>query len=123
MAYGKLMLVIARDTLEDLEHVHLFRGMLHKACLPIELDDIDVSGDVPDPTPRPDPSVEVVVSWDRFMSGDVDESYTGWLAEQLTNTNIADPGPSNRAPTRRAPVRDRNPPEYYSPGSNALRRR
>ena len=144
MAYGKQNLEYARGTLEDLDHIHLFEGILENANLPTDLDEIDLSADYPDQYPWRQPSAPA--HWENFMSGNTPISISQFMTDNLmSQINLtapstadpghltADPGPSTADPgpsTAYTPQRDQprtgffgrilHSTQRYTPGTDAL---
>ena len=102
MAYGKQKLEECRGFMEDLEHIHLFEGILENANLPTDLDEIDLSADHPDQYPwcQPPPPAH----WENFMRGNDSISISQFMTDNLmsqinlTTPSTADPGPSQMDP-------------------------
>ena len=96
MAYGKQKLEECRGFMEDLEHIHLFEGILENANLPTDLDEIDLSADHPDQYPwcQPPPPAH----WENFMSGNDSISISQFMTDNLmsqinlTTPSTSDPG-------------------------------
>ena len=96
MAYGKQKLEECRGYMEDLDHIHLFEGILENADLPTDLDEIDLSADHPDQYPWRQPSAPA--HWENFMSGNTPISISQFMTDNLmsqinlTAPSTADPG-------------------------------
>ena len=88
--------------MEDLDHIHLFEGILEYQDIPTNLDEIDLSADYPDQYPWRQPSAPA--NWENFMSGNDSISISQFMADNLmsqmdlTGPSTADPGPSQMDP-------------------------
>ena len=131
MAYGKMILEHARDMMEDIDQIHIFRGILDSAGIPTDLDMINLDDDFPDQHYRRPTTSEPPGTWDNFMSGTEHGSISEFMLNELTGDfsmmgpSTADPGnltadygPSTSGPPRG--VRIRQPTQPYTPGTDAL---
>ena len=133
VAYGKMMLENARDIMEDIDQIHIFRGILDSAGIPTDLDMIRLDDDIPAQYYHRPSTSEPPPTWDNFMSGTEHGSISQFMIDELTGSfstmgpSTADPGnlTADYAPSTSNPQpqgRIRIPTDPYTPGTDALGR-
>jgi hypothetical protein len=145
MAYGKLMLENARAIMEDIDQIHIFRGILESAGIPTDLDMINLNDDVPAQHYHRPSAPEPPSTWDNFMSGTQHGQISQFMIDELAggfsmmgpSTSGYAPSTSNYAPSTADPGnltadyvpsywdppvgdRTRQPTHPYTPGTGAL---
>lgn len=120
--FGLSHLQLCRDLMTDLEHENVFRGMLISHGIPLDLDEIDVSHDVPSSMPQPTPMSQPpehpinVEDYAAYLAGDINRLNMGG---SFGSAPYGDPGASSSTPYAPPhadrPHRDVHPPPRWSP--------
>jgi hypothetical protein len=133
--FGLSHLQLCRDLMTDLGHDGVFRGMLISHGIPLDLDEIDVSHDVPSSMPQPTPhehpySNTGVEEYAAYLAGDISRMSMGG---SFSSAPYGDPNASSSTPYAwygdpnassstpyvpphaDRPHRDVHPPPRYSP--------